>query len=205
MNFDEKAKTWDNDPGRIERARIFAEGIIKLTGGQKFSSALEFGSGTGLVSFQLRDRFDKIILADTSLGMINVLEEKIKRENIVNFSPVKINDSDDLLKINGLDVVYTLLTLHHVSDIDGTFGVFASILKKGGYLFIGDLVTEDGSFHFKDPEFDGHKGFDTSDLKAKLKNEGFECIEDRIILTIEREHNSIIKKYPLFILALQKK
>lgn len=205
MNFDQKAKEWDSDPKKVERAGIFAREILSITGPGKVESAVEYGSGTGLVSFQLKDRFSEIILADTSRGMMEVLGEKIRGEKLTHFKPFLIDEATDLLSLSGIDVIYTLLTLHHVKDIDGTFNVFSNILRQGGYLFIGDLVTEDGSFHYKNPEFDGHLGFDTAELKDKLDHNGFDCIEDKVFMTIEREQEEVIKKYPLFILACKKR
>jgi ubiquinone/menaquinone biosynthesis C-methylase UbiE len=205
MNFDDKAKDWDKDPKKVERAKIFAEEIVRVLGDFKANSAIEFGSGTGLVSFQLKNRFTSVTLADTSKGMIGVLNEKVKSENLKHFNPVLISETTDLLSYKGIDVIYTLLTLHHVKDIDSAFSVLGKIIAAGGYLFIGDLLTEDGSFHYNNPEFDGHFGFDTAMLKEKLKNESFECIEDRIILSLQKEQDSLVKNYPLFMLSLKKK
>jgi ubiquinone/menaquinone biosynthesis C-methylase UbiE len=204
MNFDDKAKDWDNDPKKLERAEIFSAEIIRVIGDMNVDSALEFGSGTGLASFQLKERFRHITLADTSKGMLEVLSEKIAREKLTHFNPLLIEEASDLLSLSRLDIVYTLLTLHHVADIDSAFNVFSRIIRPGGYLFIGDLVTEDGSFHYKNPEFDGHKGFDTKELVKKLSGEGFLCVEEKIFYTIERELNSESKRYPLFILAFKK-
>jgi ubiquinone/menaquinone biosynthesis C-methylase UbiE len=205
MNFDEKAKDWDKDPLKVERAKAFAGEILKFIDTSRALTALEYGSGTGLVSFQLRDKFTAITLADTSRGMMEVLEDKIKRENLNNFKPFLIVDSGDLLRLPVTDIVFTLLTLHHVMNLDEVFSIFNRIIRKGGYLFIGDLVTEDGSFHYRDPEFDGHRGFDTAGLREKLASEGFDFISDNIFYTIEREHEGKKKKYPLFALVLKKR
>lgn len=204
MNFDEKAKDWDKDPSRVERAGIFANEILKFLGETKTENALEFGSGTGLVSFALKDRFNSITLADNSEGMIRVLTEKIKNERISNMKPLCIDIFNEKESLSGYDILYTLLTLHHIKDIGETFNWFNSALNPGGYLCIGDLVTEDGSFHFRDPEFDGHKGFDTGDLKQQLFLNGFSIKYESIFCEIEREVNQQIKKYPLFLLIVQK-
>jgi ubiquinone/menaquinone biosynthesis C-methylase UbiE len=204
MSFDEKAKDWDKDPKKVERAEIFAMEIKNIIGNNLVESALEFGSGTGLVSFQLKNIFRSIYLADTSKGMIEVLKTKIENEKLSSFSPLLISDTKDLLSHPPVDVIFTLLTLHHVINIDEAFQVFGKLIRKGGYLFIGDLVTENGSFHTSDPHFDGHFGFDTAILKEKLAREGFECIEDKIFHSIERETNSDLINFPLFILSLKK-
>ncbi len=49
-NFDERAREWDSDPKKVERARAVAEAIrrsIPLSSGM---NALEYGCGTGLLA-----------------------------------------------------------------------------------------------------------------------------------------------------------
>jgi len=41
-------------------------------------NALDFGCGTGLLSFKLKDFFKTITLTDNSEGMISVLQEKVE-------------------------------------------------------------------------------------------------------------------------------
>ena len=204
MNFDEKAKDWDKDPSRVERAGKFANEILKFLGETKPENALEFGSGTGLVSFALKDRFKSITLADNSEGMIEVLKEKIRNESIANMKPLFVDIFKEKNILSDYDILYTLLTLHHIKDLSKIFGLFNSILKPGGYLCIGDLVAEDGSFHYRDPEFDGHKGFDTEELKKLISSNGFRIESESVFYEIEREVNLQIKKYPLFLIIAKK-
>lgn len=204
MNFDEKAKDWDKDPKKAERAALFALEIKKETGDRKIVKALEFGSGTGLVSFQLTDRIDNMVLADTSAGMLDVLKQKIEEESISNMYPFLIDGSNPLSRLSGFELIYTLLTLHHVKDLEDAFSDFATLLNPGGMLIIGDLISEDGSFHYRDPEFDGHKGFDPENLKKMLSENGFETGSARIFYSIEREYNNTVRNYPLFVLTGKK-
>jgi ubiquinone/menaquinone biosynthesis C-methylase UbiE len=204
MNFDLKARDWDKDPLKVERARVFAGEIIKFIGKKKITSALEFGSGTGLVSFQLKDHFKSITLADNSQGMTEVLTEKIKNEKILNMKPLFIDLFKDKNELSGFDIIYTLLALHHIRDINRTFEVFYRLLKPGGYVCIGDLVTESGSFHNNDRDFDGHNGFETKELKEKLVSKGFKVEFDSIFTEIVKEYKNEIRKYPLFLLIGKK-
>lgn len=204
MNFNEKAKNWDADPDRTARAIAFAHEIQRTIAGLKIKNALEFGSGTGNVSFQMTGKFESITLADTSEGMLEVLKEKIKAGNISNMKPYLINESNPISSLRGFDIIYTLLTLHHIKDLNRVFYEFSLSLNKGGVLFIGDLVTEDGSFHHKDPEFDGYKGFETSWLKNLMIGNGLELVNEKIFYTIKREYNSVLREYPMFILTGKK-
>jgi 2-polyprenyl-3-methyl-5-hydroxy-6-metoxy-1,4-benzoquinol methylase len=58
------------------------------------------------------------------------------------------------------DVIYTLMTLHHIKDIEKVIKKFSSMLKKNGILFIGDLEKEEGDFHKQENNHDVHFGFD---------------------------------------------
>jgi SAM-dependent methyltransferase len=136
--------------------------------------------------------------------MMEVLTEKIRSEKILNMKPLLIDIFKDKNGLSDYDIIYTLLVLHHIQDINKTFEVFNKLLKPGGYVCIGDLVTEDGSFHHTDPDFDGHKGFDINDLKERLVFNGFKVEYDSIFMEIEKEFNNEIRKYPLFLLIGKK-
>lgn len=204
MHFDNQAKNWDNDPKKIERAQVFAKEISSFIKPNKKLSAFEFGCGTGLLSYHLKDEFKNITLADNSEGMINVLKEKIEKENLDNFNPLLIDLLNDETINEKYNVVYTLMTMHHVDNIDSAIKGFNSILESNGFLCIADLVTEDGSFHSNFPDFNGHKGFDKKELSDILERNGFTVEYYNIAFEIPRNVNGEIKKYPLFLMIGRK-
>jgi len=204
MNFDNEARDWDKKPEKIERARIFAKEIVDFLKPDKTMNALEFGCGTGLLSFQLKDYFKTITLADNSEGMIKVLQEKIVKEGVKNFKPLHIDLLNGDLKTNEYDVIYTLMTLHHIPDVNSIVNVFNSILKMGGYLCIADLVKEDGSFHSEHDNFDGHNGFDRNELSVILAKNNFNVEYYKEPFEIVKTINDEEKKYPLFLMISQK-
>jgi len=203
-HFDKQAKEWDNDPNKVLRAKKVATEIKNFIKPIENNSALEFGCGTGLLSYQLKDYFKTITLTDTSKGMIEVLQQKIKHESITNFHPLLINLLDEKLAKNNFDVIYTMMTLHHILDIPKILNIFNSLLKTNGYLCIADLVKEDGSFHASHPDFDGHNGFDKEELSNLLKANGFIVEYYNIYFEIEKEIDNKIKKYPLFLMICKK-
>ena len=83
MSFDNYAKTWDTDK-RINRAKIIANEISNSIDINENYSAMEFGCGTGLVSFNLYDKFKSITLIDSSKGMIDILNSKINKYEVNN-------------------------------------------------------------------------------------------------------------------------
>ena len=204
MHFDTQAKDWDNDPKKTERAVIFAEEIINFIKPKNSWNALEFGSGTGLLSYQLKDVFETITLVDNSEGMITVLNEKIEKSGITNFKPKLLDLLEDNLTIGSFNVIFTLMTLHHIIDLNNILSIFNSILKNDGYLCIADLVREDGSFHINHPDFDGHNGFEKNELSAFLIQNGFNIEYYNICFEIIKEVENTTKTYPLFLMICKK-
>lgn len=204
MNFDTQALVWDKDPKKIERAKIVAGEIISFIKPNQKLSALEFGCGTGLLSFELKNAFSRITLADNSEGMINVLLEKIQTTGVKNFDPILIDLLEDEIKISNHDVVYTLMTLHHMPDISRILKTFNSIITQNGYLCIADLVKEDGSYHAHENDFNEQDGFDRKELTEKLLDNNFKVEYYNECYVIEKEVDNKVKKYPLFLMICKK-
>ena len=203
MSFDNYAKTWDTDE-RINRAKIVANEISNSIAINKNYSAMEFGCGTGLVSFNIYDKFKSITLVDSSRGMIDILESKIDKYKINNMAPYHL----DILSGNAIDmkfdVIYNSMVLHHIQDTEGIIKTFYELLNKDGYLCIVDLDEEDGSFHKKYPDYDGHNGFNQEDLKSILIDAGFKDIESNTFFYGEKNIEDQKVNYSLFLMKARK-
>ncbi len=203
-HFDQEAKNWDKDLDKKERAGFFADEIVKAIQQDKSMDALEFGCGTGLLSYELKDVFNTITLVDTSVGMMEVLKEKIARDKIKNFNPVLKDLLEDKCLKKDFDVIFTLMTMHHILDLSKIFKIFNSILNTGGYLCIADLELEDGSFHSNHTNFEGHNGFDREKLRLILLEHGFEVVHNEICNEIVKEIDNRVFNYPLFLMICKK-
>ena len=96
-DFDQKAAQWDAKPVRVERAQAVAAGIKAALPLASHLTALEYGCGTGLLSFALQPYLGHITLADSSSGMLTVLREKIAAGNIQNMTPLQLDLMTDPL------------------------------------------------------------------------------------------------------------
>jgi ubiquinone/menaquinone biosynthesis C-methylase UbiE len=203
-DFDRRASQWDN-PANIERALATFKAMNRYFRVSKEFDCLEYGSGTGLLSFHFQPLVRSITLVDTSEGMLDVARGKIEHRRIDNMKTVK----SDLVSLKGydesFDLIYTLMALHHAEDTAGIVSVFYGLLKKRGILCIADLVEEDGSFHEHHADFNGHNGFDIGRLSHVLCEAGFTKPETDIYYSIEREmQNGSVKSFPLFLLVCRK-
>lgn len=203
MSFDNYAKTWDTDE-RIDRAKMVANEINKSIDISKNYSAMEFGCGTGLVSFNLYDRFKSITLVDSSKGMIDILESKIDKYNVNNMFPYKLDISKDNSIDMKFDVIYNSMVLHHINDTEGIIKTFYKLLNKDGYLCIVDLDKEDGSFHKNYSDYDGHNGFNQEELKNLLVNAGFKDVESNTFFYGEKIIEEEKVNYSLFLMKARK-
>ncbi len=201
--FDQQAASWDNEPRHIERAAVVAQEIILAVPGLEGMTGFEYGCGTGLLSFSLRRHLKRIVLGDNSSGMLKVLRQKISQSNVLNMETVNIDLEKESLPVGEYDVIYTLMTLHHIDDIDGVIGEFHKALKPQGYLCIADLDKEDGSFHGSD--FTGHKGFNREELAERLAIPGFGNVNSKLCYdVVKTSSEGITRCYPVFLMTARK-
>ena len=202
-NFDERAKDWDSDPSKIERARAVAEAIRNAVPLSKEMHALEYGCGTGLLSFALQSEVGEITLADTSQGMLEVLTEKIAASNVGNMHPVRLDLSSDPLPNERYDLTYSLMVLHHIHDVKKVLAKFYEVLVPNGILLVADLDKEDGSFH-TDGTTDVHLGFDRAELQNMVEQVGFGNVTFSTAHEIKKKIGNEEKMFPVFLMTAQK-
>lgn len=202
-NFDERAKDWDSDPQKVERARVVAEAIRNSFPLTSKINALEYGCGTGLLSCALQSDLGQITLADTSQGMLNVLKEKIEAAGVTNMRPVMLDLSTDPLPAERYQLTYSLLTLHHIHNAKDLIGKFYTLLEPGGYLLVADLDKEDGSFH-TDGATDVHKGFERAEFGKWAEDAGFRNVTFSTAFEIRKSIDEQEKVFPVFLMSAQK-
>jgi ubiquinone/menaquinone biosynthesis C-methylase UbiE len=195
--FDMQAWNWDADAAKVERARRVAGAIQEMAGPLAGLRALEYGCGTGLLGFALQPALAHITLADTSQGMLTVLREKIAAGGVANMTPLELDLTAGPAPEARYDLVCTLMTLHHIADVDGILARFHDLLVPGGRLCVSDLDTEDGSFH--GPRDDVHLGFDRQDLAARMGRAGFHDIRFTTPYVIRRSAGGREEAFPLFL------
>lgn len=174
-DFDARAATWD-DPAKMARARDVADAIVAATSPGRTTRVFEYGAGTGLVTEALGRRVGPALLADTSAGMREVMSTKVLdgRLHDARITDVDLGSTDAVLPDERFDLIVSVLTMHHVVELDRVIGNFSRLLAPGGRLCIVDLDAEDGRFHGEG--FHGHHGFDRDEFSARLRSAGFDDV-----------------------------
>ena len=201
--FDIKAAEWDNNPMHWNRSEAVAKEIKSMIPLNKWMSALEYGAGTGITSFLLRDYLKEITLMDNSSEMINVINAKIKTSEVKNLRTLNFNLETDEYKEGKFDLIFTQMVLHHVVDIENIISNFHLLLNPKGFLVIADLYEEDGSFH--GDGFTGHNGFNVVELSDILRKNSFLNIKNRTCFVIDRKISETeSNQFEVFIMTAQR-
>jgi tRNA (cmo5U34)-methyltransferase len=197
--FDIKAEGWDQNPMHWDRSVAIVKELLKQVPVRKEMTAMEFGAGTGITSFLLKDHLKEITMLDSSAEMVKIMNEKVKSAGTHNLKPVLLDLENEEWTAEKFDLLITQMVLHHVVDLDNIFSKFYKIINPGGYLAIADLYHENGSFHGEG--FTGHNGFDIDTLADRLRKYGFGNISARKCFEINKEISKReFKKFEVFLL-----
>jgi predicted TPR repeat methyltransferase len=183
-DFDQRAATWDDDPAKVERARMVADAIRTAVPLNPSTRLLEYGAGTGQVTQALRDAVGPVTLADTSAGMREQMEQKVAAGVIPDARVVDLDLSTGEVPDERYDVIATVMVLHHITPLAPVLDAFATLLEPGGHLCVVDLEEEDGSFH--GDGFHGHHGFAPATLTEQLEAAGFTDVHITRVHEIDR-------------------
>ena len=184
-DFDTAAASWDEEPRRVKLAEEIADAIrdtLPLSGEW---DAMDFGCGTGLVTLRLAPYLRSIVAVDSSRGMLDRLETKIKNAGVQNVRTVMSEQLFEKPSAARFHLITSAMTLHHIQDIVPLLRSFHALLHTGGYVALADLEAEDGTFH-EDPTGVFHHGFSREGLTELLRLAGFSSITVRSVTEINK-------------------
>lgn len=204
--FDDMARTWNAKPDRVERTRIVAERLREALDFTAVDSGLEYGCGTGELSFALADLLPHCLLIDTSMEMLKEAERgTVDRKLEWDTERRDLSTRADDHPTDFADVLFCLQVLHHIDDLGTTIVNMAAALKPGGQIALIDLPKGSSGFHHgsghdahENPHLDG---IDRDELEGLLRASGFSEVtwHDDIPLERETEHGKV--PYTLFLVT----
>ncbi len=167
--FDNIANTYDTAE-RVNIANLSSSAIEKSLGNTKYKTALDFGCGSGLVGLNLINDFEKVYFLDTSLNMLKVVDEKIKKLGLDNAETIYLNlEEDNNMDLDiKFDCVFMCQVLLHIKDYKPVLEKLKNLLNPNGTLVVVDFDKN----HSINSEF-VHNGFIQTDLCEELKSLGF--------------------------------
>ena len=195
--FAEKSKSWDMNSKRVQNAKSIAELIVKNINLKNTMEIMDFGAGTGLLSFFVSQKVAKVVAVDNSPSMLAEFEKK-SREFASQTEVLSCDLSVDTIDRN-FDGIISSMTIHHLEDTHALFSKFYEMLDKDGFIAIADLDVEDGSFH-SDNTGVYHYGFDREKLENIATKIGFKNICFETASKIEKPHQT----FTVFLMTAEK-
>ncbi len=200
-NFDQDAANWDQLPRRVKLAQDIAQTMVRELNPTPDMDVLDFGCGTGLLTLALQPLVRSITGVDSSQGMLDVFQTKIKEQHLNNVKANHLDlDKGDALT-GSYHLIVSSMTLHHIKNISFLLKQFYSILLPEGILAIADLDLEDGKFHSNN---DGvfHFGFNREKLRKAFAEAGFNNIQDLTAAEIDKEAlNKEMLQFTVFLMT----
>ncbi|OZU89659.1 hypothetical protein CIL03_00525 [Virgibacillus indicus] len=168
--FEQLAKRYDTEE-RMALAKVIVKEVRPELQNSKSKSLIDYGSGTGLVSLELSDLVDSILLVDSSEQMLEVAKVKILDKGITNAKVLYSDFTQETPELKA-DIVLMSLVLLHIPDTKRILQALFNILNNEGKLIIIDFDKNDKISHPK-----VHNGFSHEELKKGLSEAGFKSTE----------------------------
>lgn len=133
-------------------------------------SLLDVGGGTGYLASCLSDRFERVVVADLSPGMLSVARTR-------NLETVEASALELPFKDEEFDVVLCTDALHHIKQIERAVAEMGRVLKPGGTIVIHEFHVQGWKgffFYWFERLFVDDSVFVTpAELQALLEKKGF--------------------------------
>jgi 2-polyprenyl-3-methyl-5-hydroxy-6-metoxy-1,4-benzoquinol methylase len=196
--FDNAAADWDKGDLRQRIAYETSETILNTIALRPEMDLLDFGAGTGLLTYRLAPSVRSVTAVDTSAKMLEILQSKSTPEHLIK---TECRDITQIPLEEKFDGIISSMAMHHVEDTGAFLKTLRDHLRPGGFIAIADLDKEDGTFHAAHGN-DGvfHFGFEREALKALAENCGFTDVRFDTALTVEKPG----KDYPIFLFSAYK-
>ena len=183
--FAHKSKSWDMNSKRVKNAQAIASLIVKNIELEEHMELMDFGAGTGLLSFFVAQKVGKIVAVDNSPSMLEEFQKK-SREFASQTEVIKKDLSFETLD-RKFDGIISSMTIHHIEDTKALFSKFYEMLDRDGFIAMADLDSENGTFH-SDNAGVYHHGFERETLEKIAKEVGFREIHFETASIIAKPH-----------------
>ena len=196
-HFANKSKSWDMNSKRVQNAKSIANLIIENITLSSSMKVMDFGAGTGLLSYFIAPHVDTIVAVDNSPSMLEKFKEKsIDFASKTEVLELDLSQNDIKQKFDG---IISSMTIHHLKDTKALFEKFYKMLNKDGFIAIADLDSENGTFH-SDNTGVFHFGFERKELEVIANKVGFKEIRFELANTIKKPH----REFPVFLMLAHK-
>ncbi|MEN6625593.1 MAG: metalloregulator ArsR/SmtB family transcription factor [Candidatus Sumerlaeia bacterium] len=169
--FDKLGARWDALREHAFGPTFHLEALVRLL--PRNLDVADLGAGTGYLLPLLGAHFKRVIAVDMSQQMLDVARRRIDEAGIKNVELRRGAIESLPLKRGEVDLVLSLILLHHVDNILEVLKQVRAALKPGGRMLIVDFQPH-ANERFRVAMADRRPGLEIKQLKAWLAEAGFE-------------------------------
>lgn len=141
-------KNWDDHVGHAEALAggrgflALRDRILDLASPGKHEHCVDVGAGTGLLTFALAERTDRVWAIDISPVMCDYLREKASTGEVENLEIIAASAVSLPLASGTVDLVVSNYCFHHLRhpDKDHALAEIWRVLRPGGRLVFADMM-----------------------------------------------------------------
>ncbi len=141
----------------------------------KTKTVLDAGCATGMVAIHCALKAHKVVALDLNDKFVALLAQTKKILHLQNLSVVRADLRKLPLGATTIDLIFTVLVLHHLPRPQGWFENAARVLKKRGFLVVVEFERHNNK-QLADTMHDIWLGFNPSTLKNWAKHNGLHCL-----------------------------
>lgn len=204
--FDTAAANWDAEPRRVELTKVVGQRILESAQPTRDMDVLDYGCGTGLLGLFLLPHVNSVTGADSSSGMLEVLDDKIHSGGLQRMRALRLDLQLDAPPDVRYHMIVANMVLHHVERPELLLTAFHRMLHPGGSVAIADLDAEPGLFHNPDVAANvPHHGFDRNLLAEQLCQAGFANPKSQTAHVIAKPvADGSMRDFPVFLLVARR-
>jgi len=177
--FNQLAGEWDNRAGDFASGTGRTRALLNLFPRERVFA--DIGCGTGYMSRPLLGNVERLILVDTSEGMLAEAETRLTSEARGTALEFRRGDCSKLPMEDGeLDGLVAGLLLHHIEDLSAAIAEMYRSLRPGGTAVVLELAPHNQTWMHAELG-DLHLGLEPRDVAAAFERAGFEsCTLDAV-------------------------
>jgi len=203
-DFDAVAASWDANPVRVKLAHDVVRAISETIPLRPDMDVLDFGCGTGLLSLGLLPMVHTITGVDSSQGMLDVLEGKIREQRFSTMKTCRADPEHGDPLPGQFDLVVSTMTFHHIKMVGPLLDALFAAIRPGGRVAIADLDCDNGKFH-DSSEGVFHNGFDRCVMRKMFEAAGFVLVRNRTAAIVRKPAaDGEIMTFTVFLMTGQK-
>lgn len=173
--------------GRIVIHEFMGQILDSLQGPPYQYTAIDYGCGTGRITYWLADYFAGVFGVDSSPTMIDLANRDNSRKGVAYLLG---NGSTLPLPDDSADVLFTTIVFHHMpmSAVKSVLQDARRVLRNGGIVAFQQGCFPDGSPYLRDVE-DPINGNQRSESQLRDALEGYEILKLNVAQTVGNDCN----------------